>query len=107
MSKMTLTDLLSQKAAIDKLIAETQRAERSEAINQVRNLMSQYGLSLADIGSKGSAAPKAPKANGMGVKVAAKYRNPATGDSWSGRGLKPKWLTAAIASGRALADFAV
>jgi DNA-binding protein H-NS len=107
MSKMTLSDLLSQKAAIDKLIAETQRAERSEAIAQIRTLMAQYGLDLADIGSKGGAATRTPKAAGTGAKVAAKYRNPATGDSWSGRGLKPKWLAAAIASGRSLSDFAV
>jgi DNA-binding protein H-NS len=107
MSKMTLSDLLSQKAAIDKLIAETQRAERSEAIAQIRTLMAQYGLEMSDIGSKGGAATRAPKAAGTGVKVAAKFRNPATGDSWSGRGLKPKWLSAAIASGRSLGDFAV
>ena len=43
----------------------------------------------------------------VGGKVAAKYHNPATGDSWSGRGLKPQWLTAALASGRALSEFAV
>jgi DNA-binding protein H-NS len=42
-----------------------------------------------------------------GSKVAAKYRNPATGDSWSGRGLKPKWLTTALAGGAQLSDFAV
>ncbi len=34
-----------------------------------------------------------------------KYRNPATGDTWSGRGLKPKWLAVAIQGGKTLKDF--
>jgi len=39
--------------------------------------------------------------------VAAKYRNAATGDAWTGRGLQPKWLKAALAAGAKLEDFAV
>lgn len=35
----------------------------------------------------------------------AKYRDPASGQTWSGRGLKPKWLSVALASGKTLADF--
>ena len=42
-----------------------------------------------------------------GRKVAAKYRDSATGNSWSGRGLQPNWLKAALASGRKLEEFAV
>lgn len=34
-----------------------------------------------------------------------RYKNPATGESWSGRGLKPRWLTVALAQGKSLADF--
>ena len=40
-------------------------------------------------------------------ELAAKYRNQATGETWSGRGLQPKWLKAAIAGGASLNDFAV
>ena len=29
---------------------------------------------------------------GTGAKVAAKFRNPETGETWSGRGREPKWL---------------
>jgi DNA-binding protein H-NS len=102
MSKNSLSDLLAQKAALDKQIAEMQREARTEAIQKVRAMMAEYGLSMADIGNRGVVSPK--KAS---TKVAAKYRNAATGDSWSGRGLKPKWLSAALASGRALSEFAV
>jgi DNA-binding protein H-NS len=107
MAKLSLSDLLAQKAALEKQIVETQRSERADAVAQVRALMAQYGLTLADIGAKPSKAAAPPKKSGTGRKVAAKYRNPATGDTWSGRGLKPKWLKAALDSGRSLADFAL
>ncbi len=103
MTKLSLDDLLAQKAALEKQIADTQRAERAEAVAQVRALMSQYGLTLADIGAKSTSAAK----RGTGTKVAAKYRDPATGNAWSGRGLKPNWLKAALEAGRSLSDFAV
>jgi hypothetical protein len=38
---------------------------------------------------------------------AYKYRDPMTGDTWSGRGLKPKWLTTQLDQGKSLADFDV
>jgi DNA-binding protein H-NS len=101
----TVAELLAQKAALEKQIADVQREEKASAIAQVKTLMSQYGLTLADLSGRTSATPaRGPK---VGGKVAAKYRDPATGDSWSGRGLQPKWLKAALASGKTLADFAV
>jgi DNA-binding protein H-NS len=102
MGKTSLGDLLAQKAALEKQISDFQREQRAEAIGKIKELMAEYGLTAADLGSRPAAAPKR-----AGGKVAAKYRNPATGDTWSGRGLKPKWLTAALAGGRALADFAI
>lgn len=97
----TLSELLAQKAALEKQIAEAQREERSQAIAQIRSLMAQYGLTLADIAGK-AAAPAA-----AGPKVAPKYRDPATGATWSGRGLQPKWLKAALDAGHPLSEFAL
>ncbi|MFN3593197.1 MAG: H-NS family nucleoid-associated regulatory protein [Thiobacillaceae bacterium] len=37
----------------------------------------------------------------------AKYRNPATGETWTGKGRKPGWLVQALAQGKSLADFAI
>ena len=100
----TLSDLLAQKAALEKQIIDAQREERSAAINQVKTLMAQYGLTLADIGGRTLAT--AGKRNG-GAKVPAKYRDPATGSTWSGRGLQPKWLKAALDAGRSLNEFTI
>jgi DNA-binding protein H-NS len=95
-----LKSLLAQKAALEKQIDEAARSERSDAIARVKSLMAEYGLSVADLGKGGSA-----KAGGS--KVAVKYRDAATGNTWSGRGLRPNWLKAALNSGKKLEDFAV
>jgi len=50
-------------------------------------------------------AAVARRANGG--KSAALYRNPADGASWTGRGLKPRWLVEAIEAGRALDEFLI
>lgn len=99
----TLQQLLDQKAELDKQIESTRRQERSDAISQVRALMDQHGLVIADLGLRGGKTAAARK----GSKVAAKYRNNATGETWSGRGLQPKWLKSALESGRKIDDFAV
>jgi DNA-binding protein H-NS len=102
----TVAELMAQKAEIEKKIADAQREERVSAIAQVRSLMAQYGLTVADLASRSASAPRA--ATGKAVsKVAAKYRDAVTGNTWSGRGLKPNWLKAALDGGKTLADFAV
>jgi len=99
----SLQDLLAQKAALDREIELTKTQERGDAIKKVRALMSEYGLTTADLAVRNSGKPKSAATK----KVAAKYRNSETGESWSGRGLQPKWLKAALASGRKLTDFSV
>jgi len=96
-----LTELLAQKAALDKQIAQTQRDEREKAIAQVKALMAEYALTAADLGKRSGKPARA------GAKVAAKYRNKTTGETWSGRGLQPRWLKAALGAGKKLSDFAV
>lgn len=96
-----LSQLLEQKAALDKQIETTLKQERAGAIAQVKTLMEQHGLTVADLGLKKA---------GAGTKrgsVAAKYRNPSTGEAWSGRGMQPRWLRSALQSGGKLEDFAL
>lgn len=99
-----LSDLLAKKAELEQQIITIQREERSAAIAQVKELMAQHGLTMADLGTR-TASP-APKAK-TGGKVPAKYRDPATGQTWSGRGLHPKWMKQALAGGAKIDDFLV
>lgn len=99
----SIQELLAQKAALEKKIADAQRNAKADAIAKVKALMAEYGLTAADLSGKAAAAPKPEGAK----KVAAKYRDPASGQTWTGRGLKPKWLSAALAGGKKLEDFAL
>lgn len=57
------------------------------AKTQIAEIMSQYGLSVADL--TGTTKVKSTKER---VPVSAKYRNDATGETWTGRGHSRKWL---------------
>jgi len=87
----TLQELLDQHAALDRQISAIRTAERSRAISDVRALMAQHGLTFADVSSAHSASHKGA-AKTAGKKVAPKYRDPGTGATWTGRGLRPKWM---------------
>jgi DNA-binding protein H-NS len=41
-----------------------------------------------------------------GRKIAPKYRSP-SGETWAGRGAKPKWMIAALKKGRKPEDFLI
>lgn len=96
-----LSELLAQRAALEKQISQTRRDDRQKAINQVKALMAEYGLTPADLKTRSAKSARS------GTKVAAKYRNKGTGETWSGRGLQPRWLKAALGTGKKLTDFAV
>jgi DNA-binding protein H-NS len=65
--------------------------------------MAEHGLTIADL------ALSRPTRQARAKQVPAKrpkFRNPETGDVWSGRGPRPRWVRALVAQGRSLADFA-
>jgi DNA-binding protein H-NS len=101
----SLQELLAQKADIERQISDARRQERSDAIAKVRALMAEQGLTAADLVAKTTASGRTSSTSGR--KVAAKYRDPETGQTWTGRGLKPKWLASALESGKQLGDFAI
>jgi DNA-binding protein H-NS len=101
----SLQDLIAQKEALEREIERTKQQGRTDAIAKIRALMAEYGLSASDVAGKVSKTKTSAK--GKGGKVPAKYRNSSTGETWSGRGLQPRWLKAALSAGKRLEDFAV
>jgi DNA-binding protein H-NS len=83
-------DLLLQREALEKAITDARHREVSDAVAKARALVAEYGLTAQDIFPSG----RAPKAAGTKttVKVAPKYRDSATGQTWTGRGKAPKWI---------------
>lgn len=107
------TDLLAQKTALQKqaaelenLIQDARRAERAGVIAQIKSLLAEHGLTAEDLGQNPGAA-KQKKGSNAGKSVAPKYKDEATGQTWSGRGLKPKWVQAAIANGKTLDELKI
>lgn len=89
--------------SIEKQIAELQQkkqaileSKRSEALDDVRTKIRQFGFSAADVGLKKDGKSIAPP------RAEAKYANPAdASQTWpGGKGAKPKWAKAWIAAGK-------
>jgi DNA-binding protein H-NS len=97
-----LSELIAQKEALDRQIDQVRTQARTEAISRVRELMSSHGLTLADV-----SVQRVKASTRVGSTVAPKYRDPMTGATWTGRGLKPKWLSAQLAEGKSLEDFRI
>ncbi len=104
----TLSELLEQKSALERQIREAQSSQKSEAVAQIRKLMADNGLTPADLAA-GLPTRKSGKGADSVVRrpVAAKYKHPESGATWSGRGLKPKWLSEELARGKTLGEFAI
>ena len=82
----TVAQLLAQKAALEAQIDAARKAENADAIAKVKALIAEHGLTQQDVFG---GAKRGRKASGS---VAAKYRDPATGATWTGRGKAPKWI---------------
>jgi DNA-binding protein H-NS len=54
----------------------------------------------------GVAAEYKPKGSLKGRKVPPKYRS-RSGETWAGRGAKPRWLVAALKKGKKVEDFLI
>src|SRR5277367_1536946 len=92
--------------SIEKLVAlkgQVEAALSSKVLEQRRALESHLSkLGRFQFGKSTSKTARGSRA------VAPKYRNPENpAETWAGRGLKPRWLAAAIKSGKKLEDFAI
>lgn len=81
-------ELLKQKEALEQQIHEARSRELSDAVSRVRALVAEYEMTPEDVFPPARAA----RAAGTGAKVAPKYRDPSTGQTWTGRGKAPKWI---------------
>ena len=84
----TYKELLKQQEALALQVEEARKREISDAVTQVRQMVSEFGLTERDV------FPSGRKSGGTrtGRKVTPKYRDPATGQTWTGRGKAPKWI---------------
>ena len=80
---------------------------KAQLIEEMRQKAAQLGLELGDLLDKPGPRTNVRKPRSdAGKAVAAKYRSP-EGETWTGRGRMPRWLTEALHHGKAKEDFAV
>jgi DNA-binding protein H-NS len=83
-----LKRMMKARDELDAKIAEAQAEAREAVLVQVREMVEQYGLTEKDVFGRKRGGPHPTK----GTKVAPKYQNPKTGETWTGRGRAPKWM---------------
>ena len=96
----SLAELIKQREAPEAQIAQVRQTELGDAVAKVRALVAEFGLTTQDIFGKGKSATKVASASKN--PVAPKYRDPSTGQTWTGRGKAPKWI-----DGKDRAQFAI
>jgi DNA-binding protein H-NS len=115
-----LIDIQSQIAKLESQATAIRAREFDSTVKEILAKMAAFGISLNDLKTKTKAksgktsmsprakgvAKAAKKASRTPAVVAAKYRGPG-GESWSGRGLPPRWLKAQIALGRTKDEFLI
>src|ERR1700724_2207916 len=99
LKSMSIDALMGLRGKIDAVLTGKVTDER-------RTLESE--LAKLDRFQAGSGRSKGAFGRGARGKVAPKYRNPENpSETWAGRGLKPRWLAAALKSGKKLDDFLI
>lgn len=122
-SMTTLRELKYELADVDQLLHATWLKEREIARRHIAELAVELQLSPNTVAkdieaAQRSSAPPLPvlrpprvdlplRREGTAQYIETKYRNPTTGDAWTGRGPRPRWLREALEAGSVLEDFLV
>jgi DNA-binding protein H-NS len=96
----TYAELQAQIAQLSAQAEMTRRSEVAHVVAEIKQKMAEYGITMEDLGGKRTGSRKSNPAP-------IKYRHPATGQTWTGRGKHPRWLAAEIASGKEITAFAI
>jgi DNA-binding protein H-NS len=92
LSGMNFEALMSLRNQVDKRLLEL----RSELEKQLAALN----------GAKSMKGKASGKSSMKGKKVPPKYRSP-SGETWAGRGARPRWIVAALKKGKKIESFLI
>jgi DNA-binding protein H-NS len=99
----SLDDLWSLHEKISAILSTRIRTEKHELEKRLAVL--NRGVDV--IAQSGDAPALNGKPRRKYPRVLPKYRNPQTSETWSGRGKHPRWLVAAMKSGRKIGEFRI
>ena len=100
-SNLSETELQAVINKAEKALKDKQSQKRKDVITQIKDLAASIGVTVdfqdAEV-----------KRTRKGKKVAAKYLNPDdASQTWTGRGVAPKWMQALLKSGRDKSEFLI
>ncbi len=102
LSNLSLKELKKLERDVANAITSFDTRVKAGAIAELEAHARQLGFSLAEL-TGGAVSAKRVRA-----PAGDKYRNPANAsDTWSGRGRKPRWFAAALASGADAKDLLI
>ena len=100
---MSVRELVALRDAAEAKRQEKLEGAKATLLADFRNKAAELGMSLEALLSSPRTGQQGRKPRSdIGEKRAPKFRNPETGDTWSGRGREPGWL-----KGKNRQDFAV
>lgn len=102
---VNLIDIQNQIAELQKQEAQIKAQEFDKTVQEIKDKMAAFGITLADLDG-GKKAPRKTVATKSSNPAPAKFRGP-NGETWSGRGLMPRWLSALVATGQKKESFAI
>ncbi len=94
-------EILSQIEDLKRKAEDVRQQEMAGAIAEIKRLMAQFGITSDDLGLSNRAGATKGKSRGL---VAAKYRDPVSGKTWTGRGRRPAWVVELENQGKNLDD---
>lgn len=117
-----MSSLIELQRQIDKLqlkMVEIKQRDFEKVVAEIITSMQSYGISVPDlvkakkavtrravVGVRSKLAQKSKKVSlRRGEAIAPKFFGP-NGESWTGRGLTPRWLSSLVALGHKKEDFA-
>jgi DNA-binding protein H-NS len=85
---LSIEELERQQEEIARKIAEKKDAEKKAVIEQIVDVVNTYNIPLDELfDALGGFKPKR-----KGIKATQKYKDPVSGQTWSGRGKEPAWI---------------
>ncbi len=103
---MSMDDLWTLHEELSKLLSVRIAAEKLELEKRLA-VLTRRSVEAGNTGNFGG-GEKSVKARRKYPRVLPKYRNPKIPtETWSGRGKQPRWLTAALKTGRKINDFRI
>ena len=100
LNSLSVKELRDLQVQVVRAIATFEDRARRAAAAALEEVAKAHGFTLADFAGATTPKKRAP--------AGAKFANPADkSQTWSGRGRKPHWYIAAIASGKSPSDLSV